>query len=166
MIPAQMSPSWARKGSKRWRYYVSQAALQGDKGNAGSIERVPPANVEALVVNAVSKLSSTSAASQTDIRGLIDRLVTGRASIQIQLSEVAEAQRERGSSRFPGRGLHPIASKAARTRKCALAALYLSDTLIASNAFDPGHNSRSESSLSGRSVVPRTSCSSLASSSM
>ena len=87
----RMSPTWARKGSKRWRYYVSQAALQGDKGNAGSIVRVPPANVEALLANAVSKLSSTSAASQTDIRGLIDRLVIGRASIQIQLSEVAEA---------------------------------------------------------------------------
>src|SRR6202521_5961579 len=27
----RMSPTWARKGSKRWRYYVSQAALQGDK---------------------------------------------------------------------------------------------------------------------------------------
>jgi hypothetical protein len=87
----RMSPTLARKVSKRWRYYVSQATLQGDKGNAGSIVRVPPANVEALVVNAVSKLSSTSAASQTDIRGLIDRLVIGRASIQIQLSEVAEA---------------------------------------------------------------------------
>ena len=27
----RMSPSWARKGPKRWRYYVSQAALQGDR---------------------------------------------------------------------------------------------------------------------------------------
>ena len=26
----RMSPSWAKKGPKRWRYYVSQAALQGD----------------------------------------------------------------------------------------------------------------------------------------
>jgi site-specific DNA recombinase len=31
----RMSPTWARKGSKRWRYYVSQAALQGDKRPAG-----------------------------------------------------------------------------------------------------------------------------------
>ena len=43
---------------------------------------------------------------------------------------------------------------------------YLSDALIASSAFEPGHNSRSESSLSGRSLVPRASCSSLASSSI
>ena len=33
----RMSPTWARKRSKRWRYYVSQAALQGDKSKAGSI---------------------------------------------------------------------------------------------------------------------------------
>ena len=43
---------------------------------------------------------------------------------------------------------------------------YLSDWLIAPSAFDPGHSSRSDSSLSGRSVVPKISCSSLASSSM
>ena len=51
----RMSPSWARKGSKRWRYYVSQAALQGDKSKAGSIVRVPAAYVEALVVEAVTQ---------------------------------------------------------------------------------------------------------------
>jgi DNA invertase Pin-like site-specific DNA recombinase len=86
----RMSPTWARKGSKRWRYYVSQAALQGDKCKAGSIMRVPAANVERPVVEAVIKLSSNRAASQADIRGLIDRVVIGRATIQIQLSEVAE----------------------------------------------------------------------------
>jgi hypothetical protein len=87
-----MSPTWARKGSKRWRYYVSQAALQGDKSKAGSIVRVPAANVEALVTEAVVKLSSNRAASQADIRGLIDRVLIGCATIQIQLSNVAEAQ--------------------------------------------------------------------------
>jgi site-specific DNA recombinase len=35
----RMSPSWARKGPKRWRYYVSQAVLQGEKSKAGSILR-------------------------------------------------------------------------------------------------------------------------------
>ena len=86
----RMSPTWARKGSRRWRYYVSQAVLQGDKSKAGSILRVPAANVEALVADTVSKLSSTRAALQTDIRELIDRVVIGPATIRIQLSEVAE----------------------------------------------------------------------------
>jgi site-specific DNA recombinase len=41
----RMSPTWAKKGSKRWRYYVSQAAQQGDKSKAASILRVPAADV-------------------------------------------------------------------------------------------------------------------------
>ena len=38
----RMSPTWARKGSKRWRYYVSQAALQGDGLGALGRERGEP----------------------------------------------------------------------------------------------------------------------------
>jgi DNA invertase Pin-like site-specific DNA recombinase len=53
----RMSPSWAKKGTRRLRYYVSQAALQCDKSKAGSIVRVPAAAVEALVAGAVGKLS-------------------------------------------------------------------------------------------------------------
>jgi site-specific DNA recombinase len=93
----RMSPSWARKGSKRWRYYVSQAALQGDKSKAGSILRVPAADVETLVTETVGKLSPDRAFSQVDIRNLIDRVVIGRSTIRIQLSEVAE---ENGSRRI------------------------------------------------------------------
>ncbi len=85
-----MSPTWARKGSKRWRYYVSQAALQGDKSKAGSIVRVPAAEVEALVTEAVGKLSADRPASQTDIRDRIDRVAIGGTAIQIRLSEVGE----------------------------------------------------------------------------
>src|SRR4029077_7151469 len=85
-----MSPTWARKGSKRWRYYVSQAALQGDKSKAGSILRVPATGIETLVTEALGKLSPDHGASQTDICNLIDRIVIGRATIGIHLSEVAE----------------------------------------------------------------------------
>ena len=60
----RMSPTWARKGSKRWRYYVSQAALQGDKSKAGSILRVPAADVETLVAEALGKLSLSRAACE------------------------------------------------------------------------------------------------------
>jgi site-specific DNA recombinase len=85
----RMSPTWARKGSKRWRYYVSQAAQQGDQSKAASILRVPAADVEEFVVRAVGKHCSSDA-SQPDIRNLIDRVVISRASIRIHLSEVAE----------------------------------------------------------------------------
>jgi site-specific DNA recombinase len=86
----RMSPTWVRKGSKRWRYYVSQAALQGDKSKTASILRVPAADVEELVAEAVGNPSPDHAASQTDIRNLIDRVVIGHATIRIQLPEVAE----------------------------------------------------------------------------
>ena len=82
----RMSPTWARKGPRRWRYYISQAALQGDKSKAGSILRVPAADVETLVAEALGKLSADRAASQTGIRDLIDRVVIGRTTIRIQLS--------------------------------------------------------------------------------
>jgi site-specific DNA recombinase len=85
-----MSPTWARKGPKRWRYYVSQAALRGEKSKAGSIVRVPAADVEELVAEALRKLSPDRAASQTDIRNLIDRVVVSHATIRIHLSEAAE----------------------------------------------------------------------------
>ena len=49
----RMSPTWAKKGSKRWRYYVSQAAQQGNKSKAASILRLPAADVEKLVAEAV-----------------------------------------------------------------------------------------------------------------
>ena len=85
-----MSPTWARKGSKRWRYYVSQAALQDDKSKAGSIVRVPAPELDALVAEAVGKLSADHPASQTDIRDRIDRVAIGGTAIQIRLSEVGE----------------------------------------------------------------------------
>jgi site-specific DNA recombinase len=92
----RMSPSWARKGSKRWRYYVSQAALQGDKSAAGSIVRVPAPYVEALVIEAVRKQILDRAATQADVQDLIDRVTIGRTAIEVQLSEAAECGEEAG----------------------------------------------------------------------
>jgi hypothetical protein len=68
---------------------VSQAAQQGDKSKAASILRVPAADVERLVAQAVGRLS-LSKASLDDIRNLIDRVVISHATIRIQLSELAE----------------------------------------------------------------------------
>jgi site-specific DNA recombinase len=85
----RMSPTWAKKGFKRWRYYVSQAAQQGDRSKAATILRVPAADVEKLVAEAVGKYSSSDASPAT-IRSLIDRVVISRATIRIQLSEDAD----------------------------------------------------------------------------
>ena len=112
----RMSPTWARKGSKRWRYYVSQAALQGKKDRAGSVARVSAAEIEGRVVDALRKSEPRlgvvvecgpmanvngalmerqrtaadgqdhTAARSTQIRGLIDRVTIGKALINIALS--------------------------------------------------------------------------------
>jgi DNA invertase Pin-like site-specific DNA recombinase len=87
----RMSPSWAKKGSKRWLYYVSQAALQGDKANAGSVVRVAANTIEHCVADAIGKQSADCSSSQADLRDLIDRVTIGRTAIQVQLSEAAEA---------------------------------------------------------------------------
>jgi site-specific DNA recombinase len=46
----RMSPSHSNKGGARYRYYVSQAMLQGKPPPAGLVGRVPAAEIEAFVV--------------------------------------------------------------------------------------------------------------------
>ena len=56
----RMSPSHATKGGRRWRYYVSQAVLQGRKQEAGSVARVPAMEIERKVCDAVQAVLSVS----------------------------------------------------------------------------------------------------------
>src|ERR1700684_2910394 len=49
----RMSPSHARKRGIKYRYYLSSALLHGDAERAGSIRRVPAAEIEALVIRSV-----------------------------------------------------------------------------------------------------------------
>jgi site-specific DNA recombinase len=51
-----MTPSWSKRGSKRWSYYISQAILRGDKANAGSVRRVSAPEIERRVIEAISGL--------------------------------------------------------------------------------------------------------------
>ncbi len=50
-----MSPTHTKKGSRRYRYYVSQAVLQCRPDDAGSVTRVPAHDVEKLVQEQVLK---------------------------------------------------------------------------------------------------------------
>jgi site-specific DNA recombinase len=49
----RMSPTHVRNRGTRYRYYLSSALLQGEPTSAGSVRRVPAAEVEALVVKAM-----------------------------------------------------------------------------------------------------------------
>jgi DNA invertase Pin-like site-specific DNA recombinase len=49
----RMGATYAARGSRRWRYYVSRAALTGRKQDAGSVARIPAGEIEDRVANAV-----------------------------------------------------------------------------------------------------------------
>jgi DNA invertase Pin-like site-specific DNA recombinase len=49
----RMSPTHANKGGVRYRYYISQAVLQGRPQPSGLVSRVPAAEIEALVASAL-----------------------------------------------------------------------------------------------------------------
>ena len=75
----RMSPSHARKGGVKYRYYLSFALLQGMAGSAGSVRRVPAADIEALVVRSVRE--HLKPAAPIDDRSLIDTHV---ARVEVQ----------------------------------------------------------------------------------
>src|SRR3989440_4906676 len=75
----RMSPSHARKGGVKYRYYLSSALLQGMAGSAGSVRRVPAADIEALVARSVRE--HLKPVAPIDDRSLIDTHV---AHVEVQ----------------------------------------------------------------------------------
>ena len=45
----RMSPSHSQKGPARYRYYISQAVIQGEQIKIGSLRRIPAFQIEAIV---------------------------------------------------------------------------------------------------------------------
>lgn len=77
-----MSPSHAQRGQIRYRYYVSQALLQGRREEAGSRPRVPAPELERLVL---ADLLSSGQPKQTGV----DRALLGEAA-QALATELVE----------------------------------------------------------------------------
>ena len=48
-----MTPSHARKGAIKYRYYISSALVQGQAEQAGTVSRVPANEIEALVARSI-----------------------------------------------------------------------------------------------------------------
>ncbi len=61
-----MSASHASKGGRRWRYYVSRAALTGRKQDAGSITRIPASEIENRITRAVGTHPAVQASAIAD----------------------------------------------------------------------------------------------------
>ena len=51
----RMTPTYAIKNGVRYRYYISSSLNQGSKAKAGTLNRVPAVEIDALVVAAVRK---------------------------------------------------------------------------------------------------------------
>jgi hypothetical protein len=75
----RMTPSHARRGNVKYRYYLSSALLQGTADRAGSVRRVPATDVEALVIKSVREHLKPS--QPIDDRGLIHTRV---ARVEVQ----------------------------------------------------------------------------------
>ena len=92
----RMSPSEAAKGTKRWRYYVSQGILQGRRQDAGSVARVSAAEIEAKVIETVRTAIGDPNLPAETIRERLDKVTIGQAGLNIRWND---AQAPDGSTR-------------------------------------------------------------------
>ena len=100
----RMSPSHVRNGGVKYRYYLSSALFHGAAECAGSVRRVPAADIEALVIRSVREHLKLS--QETDDRGLVHTHVA-RVEVQpeqliIQLAQTQGSNRQKvGSNAAP-----------------------------------------------------------------
>ena len=83
----RMSPSEASRGGRRWRYYVSQAVLQGRKADAGSISRVAASEVEGKVLEAARAAMGDERPDDAAIRAVVEHVTIGRAGLFVRLGD-------------------------------------------------------------------------------
>ncbi|MDE2016518.1 MAG: recombinase family protein [Hyphomicrobiales bacterium] len=81
-----MSPSHASKDGKRWRYYVSQAILQGRKTEAGSIGRASAPEIERAIMEALGACRPDAGVVPTDPWSAVERATVGRTGIELRLA--------------------------------------------------------------------------------
>jgi site-specific DNA recombinase len=95
----RMSPSHSNKLGVRYRYYVSHAILQNRKSDAGSVARVPAAEVETLVLDGVrTHLASageaghpTAMAERDLIEQHVERVIIKPQALEVRLVATTEA---------------------------------------------------------------------------
>jgi site-specific DNA recombinase len=93
----RMSPSHTNRGGARYRYYVSQAVLQGKPQPVGLLGRVPAAEVEAFVVAALrNHLNANGAGEQLPDNDLellerhLDRVTLTPKHLELRLRQSVE----------------------------------------------------------------------------
>ncbi|MGB9366214.1 MAG: recombinase family protein [Xanthobacteraceae bacterium] len=103
----RMTPSHARKGGRKYRYYISSPLIQGTPERLGAVKRVPAVELESKVVNAVRQhLNADATLSAAElIAEHIDRVTIESGEIAVWFRAVVDstAQQE-GEAPTRGQG--------------------------------------------------------------
>jgi site-specific DNA recombinase len=99
-----MTPSHARKGAIKYRYYISSALVQGQVEQAGTVSRVPANEIEALVAKSIRNHLGEHADSEDAvlIRDHVVRIEVQSDQLIIELANAkgGAAKRKRGIERI------------------------------------------------------------------
>ncbi len=96
----RMTPSQSNSGEKRYRYYISQALIQGEKGSAGTVDKIPAGEIENLVIGEITDFlqkteniqkycEDISILEQKELFGKVKALKISNAQIRCILSRVS-----------------------------------------------------------------------------
>ena len=98
----RMTPSYAVKNAVRYRYYISSVLIQGQPDKAATLNRVPAADIEKLILSAVRKHLAGNPHNKTEAEGphslndkeltsvYVARVDVNRDHLAIQLSTESE----------------------------------------------------------------------------
>ena len=82
-----MSPSFSSKNGVRYRFYVSSALLRGRKAAAGSVGRVPAAEIESAVLAALDAYrKDRESDNEPNPIERVERIVLARNQLQIRIA--------------------------------------------------------------------------------
>jgi site-specific DNA recombinase len=85
-----MGPSFSSKNGVRYRFYVSSALLRGRKAAAGSVSRVPAAEIENAVLAAL-QLHQARAGSAANPIEMLERAVVTRDHLHLTIAGAANS---------------------------------------------------------------------------
>lgn len=97
----RMTPSHSLKDGKRYRYYLSSVLNHGQAEQAGSVRRIPAAEIETLVINAVRKrIKEPTTTTDSDLfNANVGRVEVHATRIVIKLARKSDRKSYRKSDK-------------------------------------------------------------------
>jgi site-specific DNA recombinase len=96
-----MSPSYSTKNGIRHRFYISSALLRGRKDAAGSLARIPAAEIEDAVVATLKSRVNGTAGGPVVLAEMLERVILEPNRFCIRLSGESEPPHEIAVPRSP-----------------------------------------------------------------